>query len=162
MQKTIIILGSARSDGNTKQVVNYLLEKNPSFGYIDLNQKNIHYFDYDHSNLADDFIPIVEEMLQYDRIIFASPVYWYSMSAIMKTFFDRITDLLKARHDLGVQLKGKTMASISCSGHDDLDDSFWKPIALSAEYLHMSYEGNVHVVVKDGISEEMLGRLDTV
>ena len=162
MQKTIIILGSARSDGNTKQVVNYLLDKNPSFGCIDLNQKNIHYFDYDHSNLADDFIPIVEEMLQYDRIIFASPVYWYSMSAIMKTFFDRITDLLKARHDLGVQLKGKTMASISCSGHDDLDDSFWKPIALSAEYLHMSYEGNVHVVVKDGISEEMLGRLDTV
>lgn len=162
MQKTIVILGSARSDGNTKQVVHYLLKKNPTFGFVDLNTKNIHFFDYGHSNLDDDFIPTVEEMLQYDRIIFASPVYWYSMSAIMKTFFDRITDLLKARHDLGVQLKGKTMASISCSGHDDLDESFWKPIAMSAEYLHMGYEGNVHVVVEDGMSEEMLVRLDAV
>jgi len=160
MQKTIIVLGSSRSDGNTKQVVDHLLTKNPDFGFIDLNTKKIHYFDYAHSNLDDDFIPTVEEILKYDRIIFASPVYWYSMSAIMKTFFDRITDLLKARHDLGILLKGKMMASISCSGHDDLDDSFWKPIALSADYLHITYEGNVHIVIDREIENEMLERLN--
>ena len=36
-------------------------------------------------------IPIIEK---YDTLIFATPVYWYSMSGIMKVFFDRKNDNL--------------------------------------------------------------------
>ncbi|MEL6986276.1 MAG: NAD(P)H-dependent oxidoreductase [Bacteroidota bacterium] len=157
--KSIIILGSSRSNGNTKKVVDFVLNQNPDFGFIDLNELKLHYFNYDHSNLDDDFIPSIEKILQYDRIILASPVYWYAVSAIMKTFIDRITDLLKARHDLGIQLKGKTLGSISCSGHDDLDDSYWKPLALTADYLHMKYHAHIHVAYEDGLSDAMKARL---
>ncbi len=44
---------------------------------------------------------------KYDVLIFATPVYWYSMSGIMKVFFDRITDLLTIKKDIGRKLKGK-------------------------------------------------------
>ena len=55
-------------------------------------------------------------MVQYEQIIFATPIYWYAMSAQLKTFFDRMTDLLTIHKPLGRQLrKGKKMFLIACS-----------------------------------------------
>ena len=50
---------------------------------------------------------------KYDTIIFATPVYWYSMSGILKVFIDRITDLLTIEKELGRKLRGKKMAVVS-------------------------------------------------
>ena len=110
----IIIIGSSRSDGNTRKIVDQMAHFNNSLDIVDLNDKNIGYYDYSHANEEDDYIPLVERVLNYDLIFFVTPVYWYSMSAIMKTFFDRITDLLTIRKDLGRKLRGKMMGSISC------------------------------------------------
>jgi multimeric flavodoxin WrbA len=141
---TVIILGSSRSDGNTRAVVNFLL-KNRDIDVIDLNDYKIGYFDYDNRNKDDDFIPLMIKITsQYRRIIFATPVYWYSMSAIMKTFFDRISDLLKWEKDIGRTLRGKMMGVVSCSGHDDLAEGFDMPFRASADYLGMDYLGHVH------------------
>ena len=141
---TVIILGSARSDGNTRAVVDFLLE-NVEFDLIDLNDFEIGYFDYDNKNKDDDFMPLMRKITsQYERIVFATPVYWYSMSAIMKTFFDRISDLLTWEKDLGRTLRGKAMGVVSCSGHDDLKEGFDMPFRESADYLGMDYLGHVH------------------
>ncbi|MEO1257717.1 MAG: NAD(P)H-dependent oxidoreductase [Bacteroidota bacterium] len=141
---TVIILGSARSDGNTRTVVNFLLD-NVEFDLIDLNDFEIGYFDYDNKNRDDDFLPLMRKITsRYERIIFATPVYWYSMSAIMKTFFDRISDLLIWEKDLGRTLRGKAMGVVSCSGHDDLKNGFDMPFKESADYLGMDYMGHVH------------------
>jgi multimeric flavodoxin WrbA len=48
-----------------------------------------------------------------------TPVYWYTMSGIMKVFFDRFSDLLRIEKDLGRKLRGKSMAVISC-GADEI------------------------------------------
>lgn len=146
--RSIIILGSARSDGNTRKVVDWVSDRT-GIEVIDLNTRHIGYFDYAFTNREDDFLPLAEEILQYDTLIFATPVYWYSMSAVMKTFFDRITDLLDLRKDLGDQIVGKNMMLIACSGHEDLQEWFSLPFIFSAKYLGMHFQGEVHTWLED-------------
>ena len=87
MNKTVIIQGSARSEGDTSKIVNYLANKN-QFDVIDLNSKTIGHYDYDYKNEDDDFIDLITNIINtYDTIIFATPVYWYSMSGLLKVFF---------------------------------------------------------------------------
>ncbi|MFW5760799.1 MAG: NAD(P)H-dependent oxidoreductase [Cyclobacteriaceae bacterium] len=68
-------------------------------------------------------------MTNYDLLIFAAMVYWYSISGIMKVFFDRITDLLTIEKNLGRQLRGKYMAAISCCNGNNLEENFWLPFS---------------------------------
>lgn len=145
--KPLIILGSARSKGNTRKVVDRLMDIHDC-DLIDLNDWQFSYYDYEHRNRGDDFIKIIDRLLSYDILIFASPIYWYSMSAIMKTFFDRISDLLKIRKEKGRQLRGKTMLVLSCNGDDEDYPSFAKPFELSADYLGMQYAGYFHTWIE--------------
>lgn len=145
----LIILGSARSDGNTRQVVEHLKALHDC-ELLDLNDWNFSYYDYQHRNREDDFIRIIERVLQHDTLIFASPIYWYTMSAVMKNFFDRLSDLLKIHKEKGRQLRGKTMWVISCNGDAEDYPSFAKPFELSADYLGMHYGGYTHTWVSQG------------
>ena len=64
-------------------------------------------YDYDPAtNAHDDFKFVAGKMLAVDNIVFATPVYWYSMSECMKAFFDRLTDLLSFHKIIGKGLKG--------------------------------------------------------
>ena len=93
-------------------------------------------------------------------IIFVTPVYWYSMSAVMKTFFDRITDLLTVRKDLGRKLRGMSMGSVSCGSPGELDEAFFVPFSETANYLGMKYMGHIHTWAgKESLSEEVIERL---
>lgn len=141
--KRLIIIGSSRRQGNTRKVAD-AFAKLTGADIIDLNDYNISYFDYEHRNQHDDFLIVFQKLLQYDQIIFATPVYWYTMSAVMKTFFDRISDVLKIRKDLGRQLRGKRMMVISSSSDNKEYPGFDLPFSRSAEYLGMHYDGYVH------------------
>ena len=146
--KRVIILGSARSDGNTAKVIdelrNYL-----ECDLIDLNGKEINQFDYDHKHRNDDFLPLIRKITAYDLIVFATPVYWYSMSGLMKVFFDRITDCLKIEKDTGRKLRGKHMVALSCGSEAEEVEGFFIPFSRSAEYLGMKYTGNIHTWIED-------------
>ena len=149
MSKTLIILGSSRGDGNTRKVVDYILENN-SIDLIDLLDYKIGYYDYAYHTKGDDYLPLMHSIIpKYDTFIFATPVYWYTMSAIMKTFFDRLSDLIRIEKDLGRELRTKSIAMLSCSGHDDRNQGFAEPFILSAEYLGMNYLGDVHTFVEE-------------
>ncbi len=90
--KTVIIVASARKNGETHKVVSELSIIS-DWDVIDLLDYKISHFDYAHANQEDDFIDLMKDVVnQYDVIIFATPVYWYSMSGILKVFFDRLTD----------------------------------------------------------------------
>jgi multimeric flavodoxin WrbA len=142
--KTLIISGSSRKNGETAKIAQHLSSIS-GWDLIDLNDYKISFYDYEHKNKDDDYLVLMRNIIEnYDVLIFATPVYWYSMSGNMKVFFDRITDLLTIEKDLGRKLRGKSMAAISSSGGDDLGDSFWLPFSRSAEYLGMKYLGNLH------------------
>jgi multimeric flavodoxin WrbA len=147
--KKLIILGSSRKNGDTRKIVDELI-KISGWDVLDLNDYKIGYYDYEHKNLNDDYLPLMRKIIaEYDVLIFATPVYWYSMSGIMKVFFDRITDLLDEEKDLGRKLRGKSMAAVSCSGGDNLGDNFWLPFSATANYLGMSYLGNTHTIAEN-------------
>lgn len=161
MKKTVILQGSSNSFGNTHKVVSYL-NANNHFDIIDLKTKNIGAFEYDFSNSDDDFIPLMEKIIEnYDTIVFATPVYWYSMSGTLKLFFDRLSDLLHYQKDLGRKLRGKSMAMISNSGANDLRAGFTMPFIESAKYLGMHYLGDVHAwFSSDDIAEGAKNSID--
>lgn len=159
--KIVIIQGSSRSDGNTATIVRYL-QKELSADVIDLKSHVIGHYDYSHSNQDDDFLPLMRKIVTYDLIIFATPVYWYAMSGMMKTFLDRITDCLKIEKETGRKLRGKSMAAISCGSEAEEIEGFFVPFRLSADYLGMRYLGDVHTWIDDSLEKEVLERLQKI
>ncbi len=161
MPKGIIILGSSRSKGETFQLCEYIYQKT-GYPIVDLKSKHISEYDYDNQYPAsDDHSAIMKDIADnFDQVIFASPVYWYSMSGIMKTFVDRITDCLVYDKTTGRKLRGKSMAVISCSA-PDLIDGFYMPYRETAMYLGMNYLGDVHGYIENGkINFEVQEKLD--
>ena len=159
--KGIIIQGSSRSTGSTYKVAQ-VLKAQLGFEILNLCEKNIGHFDYEFRNQDDDFLPIIKEIAEkYEIIIFATPVYWYTMSGLMKNFFDRISDCLKIEKDTGRKLRGKSMAAISCSGDPNAVEGFFIPFQKSAAYLGMHYLGDIHTWLEEGkeINDEILKRI---
>ena len=139
INKTVIIVGSSRKNGNTIKIVEGI-SKQFKVDVVDLNDYQISYYDYESKNSIDDFLPLIQSIIKkYDTFIFATPVYWYSMSGIMKVFFDRFSDLVRIENETGRQLRGKNMAVLSNSHDDEMDFDFYIPFRKSAEYL-----GNKH------------------
>lgn len=149
MKKTVIILGSSRSNGDTAKVVQQL-QQIIHCDMVDLNDYAISYYDYEHANKEDDFLPLMKRIINdYQNVIFATPVYWYTMSGILKVFFDRISDLLTIEKEMGRQLRGKGFGAISCSLNSVVEEVFWHPFKSTAGYLGMTYLGNIHVDTLD-------------
>ena len=118
------------------------------FKVVDISELNLSYFDYDHGNIDDDFIPTIEKILEYRTIGFVSPVYWHTISAQMKTFIDRISDLLSKRKDLGRALARKrTFLLASGSTDDELPQGMEDTIKLTSDYMDMEYLGSFYAKV---------------
>ena len=150
--KIVVILGSSRSNGNTRKIINYLNTLDTHIDIVDLNNYNIGYYDYKFKNYNDDFFELFKSLLTYNTLVFATPIYWYTMSAQLKTFLDRISDALKGeKKEFGRQLRGKYLAVISCGSDDEIFDGFTMPFIESAKYLGMNYIGHVHTWVEKDI-----------
>ena len=117
--------------------------------YQDLADLDISYYDYDHANQEDDFLPLAIKMTQASHIILATPVYWYTVSAQLKTFIDRWSDLLTIRKDLGRKLKGKKLILVSCGSWEEPGEGFELPVKQTAEYMHMTFAGYFHTWITD-------------
>ena len=74
-------------------------------------------------------------------IVFATPVYWYAMSAPLKIFFDRLTDMTENLKALGKSLAGKPVWIIATGTEEILPEGFEVPFARTAEYFGMIYRG---------------------
>lgn len=144
--KKVVIVGSSRNDGDASNLTKRLIEKS-KWDLINLNDYEFSYFDYEHKNRNDDYLNLMREIVKkYETLIFITPVYWYSMSGIMKVFFDRFTDLLTIEKELGRKLRGKKMAVMSCSIGENLGENFWLPFSETAKYLGIEYIGNSHTI----------------
>lgn len=151
MEKSgLIILGSSRSTGNTAKIAAHLASIT-DYDMIDLTQFNIGPYDYQHKHRNDDFLPLIRKIVaSYDNLIFATPVYWYSMSGTMKIFFDRLTDCMQIEKETGRKLRGKSMGMLSCGSDAEIKPGFEMPFRESANYLGMRYAGEIHTWLEDG------------
>ncbi len=140
MTNPIIIFGSSRSDGETSKVLKEIIGKNSTIPVIDLANFNISPYDYEHRNQNDDYIMLMKKIINHDLIILATPVYWYSVSAQMKIFLDRLSDLLAYAKDLGRNLRGKRLFVIT-SYNSSIPQGFEEPLKQTCDYMGMKYEG---------------------
>ncbi|PHN04844.1 flavodoxin family protein [Flavilitoribacter nigricans] len=160
MTNTLIIFASSREQGNTRKIAEAVRMKSGA-DFLNISDLNISAYDYEHRNRHDDFIPTFEKIAGYQNFIFITPVYWYSMAGPMKIFFDRMTDLMTIRKDLGRSLAGKSMAAICCSSDEEAYPGFFMPFARTADYLDMHYRGDCHTWIEGGeIPAIVLQQLD--
>lgn len=139
-EQSAVILGSSRSDGNTRLVVGKLLSGKP-VDIVDLSKLRISPFDYAHRNAGDDFIPLIESIASKSLWILATPIYWHTMSAQLKLFIDRLGDLFSIRQDLGERLRGKSLAVVATGTSPALPPGFESGFRHTAAYLGMHYAG---------------------
>jgi len=135
----IVIFGSSREKGETWNALSQVLQPS-EMTFVDLSKLTISYFDYNHQNAHDDFIPLAEQIIQHDVILLATPVYWYTMSAQMKTFLDRWSDLLTLRKDLGRAMKGKKLLVMTSYGSSH-PKGFEAAFEQTCEYMGMQWGG---------------------
>lgn len=137
-KKFIVILGSSRNDGDTHKLYTKVF-KGIEHEFINLNFLNIGYFNYDFNYKPDDqFISLAEQLTEFPNIVLATPVYWYTMSSQMKTFFDRLSDLITIRKDIGRKLKGKRVFVLSTYGAT-MPIGFEETFRQTCIYLEMEY-----------------------
>ncbi|MAQ01564.1 MAG: FMN reductase [Alteromonadaceae bacterium] len=148
---SLVILASSRSGGNTARL-SQEIAKRLQADFVDLLGLSISYFDYQHRNIADDFIPLMERIVTADFVVFATPVYWYSMSAQLKTFFDRFTDLLTVKKELGRKLRGLPISVIATGTDAELPSDFETQFELIADYLGLVYREPLYCCCADGFN----------
>ena len=157
----LIILGSARPNGDTAQAAEALASRLGGAKILDLAAKRIFPFDYDDPAPDDDFAAVAAQMLAHRSIVFATPVYWYAMSGIMKTFFDRLSDLTSARDPQrrGRQLRRREVWLLAVGTDAELPQGFEQPFARTADYLGMAWRGGFYVRTGRSPNSSAIGEL---
>jgi multimeric flavodoxin WrbA len=151
MLSTIALFASSRRRGNTGQLIDRIaLEL--EIEVIDLTRQRMSSFDYEHRNRNDDFEPLMKRVLEHEQIIFATPIYWYSVSAMMKVFLDRLSDLLELTDLLaeGRRLRGKNAYVVCTSICEEPSATFMAAFRETFEYLGMLFGGVAHVNCENG------------
>jgi putative NADPH-quinone reductase len=144
----LVILGSARPDGETRRAIDLAFAPK-AIDLVVLPDFAIGGYDYQHINAQDDFAAIAHRMAETDHVIFATPVYWYAMSAPLKIFFDRLTDMTENLKGLGKSLAGRRVWVIATGVESALPEGFEVPFARTADYFGMRYRGAAYLFTGD-------------
>jgi len=151
MPSTLALFASARRSGNTGQLMDRIAAE-LRIEVVDLAALRMSPYDYDHRNRDDDFEPLMRRVLAHEQIIFAAPIYWYSVPPAMKVFLDRISDFLDLPDLLpeGRRLRGKTGYVVCTSVGDTPSHEFIGAFVETFRYLGMRFGGSVHVNCAEG------------
>ncbi|MCE3020773.1 flavodoxin family protein [Staphylococcus pasteuri] len=94
-----VLFGGSRPEGNTAQLTQYALE-NVEHQWIDVTQyqlnpvRDVRHNDKKIDSYPDDYEQLIKTVLESDVVIFASPIYWYSLSASLKAFIDHWSETM--------------------------------------------------------------------
>lgn len=156
MNKKIVVLnGSPRPQGNTAAMVKAFTEA------AEANGNEVEVFNAAFQNVGgchacmkcystgkacvfdDDFNELAPKLVDADVIVFATPVYWYTLPAQIKAVLDKIFALSVGKKDIA----GKGYATIICCEEDDMSviDGAKMPIDRSAALMKWNPVGSVLV-----------------
>jgi multimeric flavodoxin WrbA len=144
--KIVTILGSPRTNGNTAKVLGLFEEiiskdhKIERINIVTLNIEGCRGCRFCQKQLKrpgcaqkDDTLPIFEQMMGSDAVVYASPLYCWSFTSQMKAFLDRHFCLAKGygRPEYTTLLKGKRVALlVTCGG----------PVVNNADVIQVIFE----------------------
>jgi multimeric flavodoxin WrbA len=128
--KILAIVGSPRPKGNTNYLIDRALEEVSKLGIV---TEKIVLSDFQmnpclgHDNCAslgsclqkDDTSAILEKFCQADGVILATPVYYFNVTAQMKTFMDRTYFL----YTKSIKSRAKTVGIIVVANSEGIEDT---------------------------------------
>jgi multimeric flavodoxin WrbA len=130
--KLLSLLGSPKPKGNTASVLDVIEGEFKAQGHeverINVAEKDVHgciaclncknTADEAGCIFKDDMVGIIDRMIESDIILFASPIYFWSVTAQMKAVIDRSFSLYTNYHkpDHASLLKGKSIALLTTGG----------------------------------------------
>jgi multimeric flavodoxin WrbA len=153
-QQPLVISASARRQSDTLKYVQFVLERT-DHKLISLLDFHIAPYNYEARYPANDmFAELAAEMLKHEIIIFATPVYWYAMSGLLKIFLDRFTDLVTTQKHLGRNMEGKLVFLIAVGSDETLPDGFEIPFKRTAGYFDMNYKACIYFSTNHPKSEQ--------
>src|SRR5687767_14061437 len=153
-RKIVFILGSARHGGNTEHLARHAAGSLPS----SVKQTWIHLLDHNlplfedirhdetrkYSLASEGEKTLLDATLRATDIVIASPVYWYSISAATKLYFDHWSGWMRLEGiDFKQRMASKTLWAISALSDEDWSGAqpLIDTIRLSAEYMKMKWGG---------------------
>lgn len=114
----ILLISASHRKGNSEYALNFLSDRIKTIGLetevLLLRNKRMKLCDgYEHDSIVkgDDVASIAEKIIEADLIIFATPVYYDSISSILKILIERLDPVVD-------DLEGKKVASIVIGGYD--------------------------------------------
>ncbi|MEH7342927.1 flavodoxin family protein [Bacillus sp. JJ1532] len=83
----------------------------------------------------DDYNVVIDRILPHDILLFSTPIYWYSMSGIMKNFIDRWSQTLRDTKypDFKKQMSQKRAYVIAVGG----DQPYIKGLPMIQQFQHI-------------------------
>ena len=152
-KKIVVITGSPRKTGNSFAMTDAFFKaaeaKNHTVTRFDAAMKNVGgchacetcYKTGKACSFDDDFNTIAPAILEADAVVFATPVYWYSIPAQIKGVIDKMFSFCVAGKDVA----GKECALITCCEEDDQSvmDGVRIPVERSAALLKWKMVGEV-------------------
>ena len=105
MDKYLFINGSMNRNGRTARMAEILLDGKE---YDTINLMDYKVVHLGQEKDGDRFMDIINAMRAADTIVIGSPVYWFTMSSLLKTVVDRLYEL----QGTNIGLDGKKMAFI--------------------------------------------------
>lgn len=118
-----VIYGSTRENGNTEWLAEHVIKGLPVEKVFLKEFQILPITDERHSQMgfqevADDYNKVIERVMKHDILIFATPIYWYSMSGTMKLFIDRWSQTLRDQNfpDFRTELGKKSVYVVAVGG----------------------------------------------
>lgn len=138
--KIAVLDGGGRKGGNTQLLTKRVVEgiKVSEFYLKDYSISPIldeRHEDAGFQTVDDDYDSLMTEIMDHDVLIFATPIYWYSMTATMKSFIDRWSQTMRqpAFEDFREQMSKKKAMVIAVGG----DHPYTKGLPLIQQFAHI-------------------------
>ena len=139
-KKILVVSGSPRAKGNTYKITKVLEEylgnlNNYTFDYLFLSKVNLGYCKgclacmkkgESFCPCKDDSLEIRDKLLNADGLIFITPVYVHTVSAMLKNFIDRFAYFCHQPHFIGKS--ALLLVTTELSGADDTLDYMQFPL----------------------------------
>ena len=115
--KITMLVGSSRKGGNSELLADFIVQgiEHEKVYIKDLDIRTIE--DLRHTRngfqeIKDDYDKLIEVIMKSDVLIFATPIYWYSMSGLMKNMIDRFSQAIRDNRYPNLKEHLKTMRAI--------------------------------------------------
>ncbi|MFD1412498.1 flavodoxin family protein [Oceanobacillus jeddahense] len=146
-----VIYGSTRYNGNTERLTEEVIKDLPEVTKIDLKKYQFNDIsDQRHerngfSPVEDAYNQIIDQIIDCEVLIFATPIYWFGMTSVMKRFIDRWSQTVRDENypTFKKQMSRKQAYIIAVGGDNPLVKGMplVQQFAYICDFIGLTYKG---------------------